>query len=868
MKHILSLLLGLVLLTSVNAQFTGTDSLRNFNNRFIDNNASKAFTNLRLHNLLAGMIDYIDSANGGGSVALGIDTMFITADSVFTYKKNGVFRSFVIRGNPGAGRIYEIPFGDGVGRFANDSNFTYDKSQGANAGRLIVGPTAIQDGGLSKINSTSDNMNALALTSFGTGLNTVVFRRALGSVGLPLVLTAGKDLWNFSGRGYTGTVFTQSKAAMYAQTSQDWTDSTTGTRMYFATTQNDSFALRVRMIIDHDGSIGINDTTPEYGLTVNRSVAFNKDSIPIVGSATSESVLLIDTVNWRVKRVNLLAVDKNIAEDDLSANANHTHNFHGYNQFLDSLGDFYIFSKGVKFGIKQSTSLAFLANQTTPLLIRAATMKVNGINDSISNTIESGVANREFNIRSSDVGSGASSQINFRTPATGISRIEILSDTIQLSSGQILLNEYTPASAYVKTDTTLIKPVGIDAYGNVWRMAGWPGTGGGVTTLQQAIDANDTLTHDNVIHTNKQLIVSGTLNGDPLLSAINTGDGTAIQGISSNVSGTGVHGLNLSGGPGVVAESLTGNALMVTSLTGLPLLITAQPSITNGRFVTRQNNLQSSSTPADGMSQDEIFMSQLDNSTNDTLARTSVVLTNAAAGSQTGAYEIWLKNNAAAMARVFMIQGTGQWTWDGYPALTAQVDTTTYKPVAIDGSGNVVKMAGWPGGGGSTPLRFAQTATTSVVADDNETTLIGSGVGSLVIPANNLVAGKSYRLTVRGKYSTDASNPAQMNWRTKLGSTTIAATDNAGLGTNTQNKNYEIHVEFTCRTTGGSGTVMAQGMFFTENGPGANGIDNGLGTTATIDTTVSNTLNFTVDLTDGSAGNSCYVYILLFEEIN
>lgn len=308
MKHILSIILGLVLFTSVNAQFTGTDSLRNFNNKYIDNNASKAFTNLRLHNLLAGMIDYIDSANGGSSIALGVDTMYMTADSVFHYKKNGVFRSFVIRGNPGAGGLYEIPFGDGLARFSNDSNFTYDRSQGNDAGRLIVGPAAVQDGGLSKINSTSDNMNALALTSYGTGLNTIVFRRALGSVGLPLALTAEKDLWNFSGRGYTGTVFTQSKAAMYAQTSQNWTDSTNGTRIYFATTANDSTVMKVRAIID-DGGITtsaarlgelkpdtLND--PDFEIAVLPDLQY-QTMTGIPGNCTiPDSGLVANTFNW------------------------------------------------------------------------------------------------------------------------------------------------------------------------------------------------------------------------------------------------------------------------------------------------------------------------------------------------------------------------------------------------------------------------------------------------------------------------------------------------------------------------------------------------------------------------------------------
>lgn len=250
MKYFI-LLISAFLFYSANAQFTGTDSLRNYNNRFITNNASAAFTNLRLHNLLAGIIDFIDTANAGGSIALGVDTIYVTQDSIVHYKKNGVFRQFVVRGNPGAGSLGQIPFSDGVGRFSNDSNFIYDKSQGANNGRLVVGPTVINDGGLSKINATSDNMNAMALTAFGTGTTTIVLRRALGSIGIPLAITSGTDLWNFSGRGYTGLGFTtSSRASIYAQTTQNWSDTTQGTAIYLGTTSNDSSSMQTRMILN------------------------------------------------------------------------------------------------------------------------------------------------------------------------------------------------------------------------------------------------------------------------------------------------------------------------------------------------------------------------------------------------------------------------------------------------------------------------------------------------------------------------------------------------------------------------------------------------------------------------------------------
>jgi hypothetical protein len=506
-----------------------------------------------------------------------------------------------------------------------------------------------------------------------------------------------------------------------------------------------------------------------------------------------------------------------------------------------------------------------------------------------------------------------------------------------------------------------------------------------------------------------------------------------------------------SSGYGVWAQSTTGQAFYAQSpySDGVAAFI-AHPSSTNTVHTILNLSRISTSAGANGIGGAVDFNINNSNAPGTATKATRLIskLTTATSGAEVSQFEIWGVNTS--LARKAALSGLGQWTWDGYPALTAQVDTATYKPVAIDGSGNVVKMAGWSGSGGGatpglqsvitanpalttdntitsnstfrinqtysggstgtfvfdnddefaefsmsksgdnykvfldptngsmyfkydgttgdgvtqfalsnnntfglqsisdntvqhqssvngdtlkvelssgklspvinnnraivyndsivlkhdsaainktlsvylkelpelgtqtnrqvvaatdgklyakTPLTYAATATGSVVANDNELTLIGSGVGSLVIPANTLTAGKTYRVTARGKYSTDASNPAQMNWRLKLGSTTIAATGNAGLGTNKVDKNYDIHFEFTCRTTGASGSVMAQGMFFTEDGPGANGAENSFAAT-TIDTTTSNTVDFTVDLTDGSAGNSCYCYIFIFEEVN
>jgi hypothetical protein len=82
------------------AQFPGTDSLRNYNNKYITNNPATAFTNLRLNTLLRGIIDWVDTARagtGGGGV-IGVDTLYALNDSTVRYRKNGVFRNVIIKG--------------------------------------------------------------------------------------------------------------------------------------------------------------------------------------------------------------------------------------------------------------------------------------------------------------------------------------------------------------------------------------------------------------------------------------------------------------------------------------------------------------------------------------------------------------------------------------------------------------------------------------------------------------------------------------------------------------------------------------------------------------------------------------------------
>lgn len=101
MKRILFISAFLICTVSAFSQFfPGTDSLRSYNRKYITNNPATAFTNLRLNTLIAGIIDWIDTARAGtgGGGALGVDTIGVLNDSTLRYRDNGVWRNIVLKG--------------------------------------------------------------------------------------------------------------------------------------------------------------------------------------------------------------------------------------------------------------------------------------------------------------------------------------------------------------------------------------------------------------------------------------------------------------------------------------------------------------------------------------------------------------------------------------------------------------------------------------------------------------------------------------------------------------------------------------------------------------------------------------------------
>lgn len=166
---------------------------------------------------------------------------------------------------------------------------------------------------------------------------------------------------------------------------------------------------------------------------------------------------------------------------------------------------------------------------------------------------------------------------------------------------------------------------------------------------------------------------------------------------------------------------------------------------------------------------------------------------------------------------------------------------------------------------------FTSTALQTVAATTAETTIIGTGSGSLTLPANYLTAGKLLRFSVRGLYSTPALAVGNILIKIKLGSTVLASGTASALLVSATNAGFAGECLITCQTTGASGTVILMGEVDYAVGnnvaPFVLAINNGT-STSTIDTTSSQAFGVTVTWSNNTAGNSISSLNCLLEGLN
>ena len=156
---------------------------------------------------------------------------------------------------------------------------------------------------------------------------------------------------------------------------------------------------------------------------------------------------------------------------------------------------------------------------------------------------------------------------------------------------------------------------------------------------------------------------------------------------------------------------------------------------------------------------------------------------------------------------------------------------------------------------------FTQTADQTIADTTDETSLFGTGVGTLTLPANFWVVGKTIRIEIHGDFA-DTGNPTA---RIKVKLDTVECSDStaitlSGLG---GIEEWETEVIMTCRSTGGSGTIETVVDWEYETTTGSSAIErlDISGTLQTVNTTQSDTLDVTFQWGTANALNTLHSHV-------
>ena len=183
------------------------------------------------------------------------------------------------------------------------------------------------------------------------------------------------------------------------------------------------------------------------------------------------------------------------------------------------------------------------------------------------------------------------------------------------------------------------------------------------------------------------------------------------------------------------------------------------------------------------------------------------------------------------------------------------VDGVAGQHLTTDGAGNVTWGQGNIG-------NYAQTVVSATINTTGEQSIVGSGVGSLMIPADAFTVGNSFHAKLGGVINaTGGGNNSKIRMNIKAGSTILATTNVFDLDSAT-NEGWECELDFTVAKIGGTGTaeICTNGNFaYTKtNDKKVSGYVFQDVNNTTFDTTVSNTLEITVEWLTLNSGDNIY----------
>lgn len=163
-------------------------------------------------------------------------------------------------------------------------------------------------------------------------------------------------------------------------------------------------------------------------------------------------------------------------------------------------------------------------------------------------------------------------------------------------------------------------------------------------------------------------------------------------------------------------------------------------------------------------------------------------------------------------------------------------------------------------GGKSVKLGGIISTITSDVTVAN--TLTETTISSLVLDADTMAVGRSYKFTIWGFYSCLAGSGIYI--RIKNGATFFAAAGLIALGATTDN-GLHMEVIVTCRSTGVTGTVQTQGDVI--YGPNLIAQTANTGT-LTVNTRIDNTIEITTEWNVADPGNTVTITNITTEILN
>ena len=163
---------------------------------------------------------------------------------------------------------------------------------------------------------------------------------------------------------------------------------------------------------------------------------------------------------------------------------------------------------------------------------------------------------------------------------------------------------------------------------------------------------------------------------------------------------------------------------------------------------------------------------------------------------------------------------------------------------------------------------FTQTADQTIANTTAETSMFGTGVGTLTLPANFWTVGKTIRVEIHGDFA-DTGNPTA-EVQAYYGATSLIDSGAIALSGLGGTEEWETEVVITCRSIGATGTVETIIDWEYETTTGSSAIErlDVAGVLRTIDTTAAGALDATFQWGTAAAANTLHSHVGFVEVLN